>query len=72
MSTAKAITRNTLSASTLIGNSKIFWGFFLVAGVLFIIGGIAGFLAAKLLKSGAPPVPAMAIDEAIKTKQELN
>ena len=53
------------------GDNEIFWGFFLVAGVLFILGGIAGFLAAKLLKSGAPPVPAMAIDEAIKTKQEL-
>jgi uncharacterized membrane protein YqjE len=48
-----------------------FWGFFIVAAILFIIGGLAGFLAAKLFKSGAPPVPAMAIDEARKTKQEL-
>ncbi|HZO35410.1 MAG TPA: phage holin family protein [Solirubrobacteraceae bacterium] len=55
-----------------VDNSKIFWGFFLVAGVLFILGGLAGFLAAKLLKSGAPPVPAMAINEAKKTKQELS
>ena len=43
--------------------------FFLVAGVLFVLGGLAGFFAAKLLKSGAPPVPAMAIDEANKTKR---
>jgi uncharacterized membrane protein YqjE len=48
-----------------------FWGFFIVAAILFIVGGLAGFIAAKLFKSGAPPVPAMAIDEARKTKQEL-
>jgi uncharacterized membrane protein YqjE len=54
-----------------VGFSKIFWGFFLVAGILFVLGGVAGFVAAKLLKAGAPPVPGMAIDEAKKTKQEL-
>jgi uncharacterized membrane protein YqjE len=51
--------------------SDIFWGFFIVAGILFLLGGLAGFLAAKLFKSGAPPVPAMAIDEAKKTRREL-
>ena len=55
-----------------VPSSQIFWGFFVVAGILFAFGGLAGFLAAKLFKSGAPPMPAMAIDEARKTKQELS
>ena len=54
-----------------VGGKQIFWGFFLVAGVLFILGALAGFLAAKLLKAGSPPVPTMAIDEAKRTTQEL-
>jgi hypothetical protein len=41
-----------------------FWGFFLVAGVLLLIGGLAGFVAARALRSGAPPTPQMAIEEA--------
>lgn len=49
-----------------------FWGFFIVAGILFVVGGVAGLLAARLFKSGSPPVPAMAIDEARKTKEELS
>jgi uncharacterized membrane protein YqjE len=56
----------------LFPNSQFFWGFFLVAGVLFVLGALAGLLAAKLFKSGAPPVPQMAIDEAKKTKEELS
>jgi hypothetical protein len=48
-----------------IGNKlNYFWGFFLVAGVLFILGGIAGFLAARWLKSISSPAPEMAIEEA--------
>jgi hypothetical protein len=48
-----------------VGNDlNYFWGFFLVAGILFLLGGIAGYLAARWLKSGAPPAPAMAIEEA--------
>jgi uncharacterized membrane protein YqjE len=53
-------------------SNEFYWGFFLVAAVLFILGGLAGLLAAKLFKSGAPPVPQMAIDEARKTKEELS
>ena len=41
-----------------------FWGFLIVAGSLFLLGGLAGWLAAKLFKKGAPPTPQMAIDEA--------
>ena len=48
-----------------VGNSlNYFWGFYLVAGILFIVGGIAGFLAARWLKSVQSPTPDMAIEEA--------
>lgn len=55
-----------------VASDQIFWGFFIVAAVLFILGGFAGLIAAKLFKAGAPPVPQMAIDEAKKTKEELS
>ena len=41
-----------------------FWGFFLVAGVLFLLGGLGGFLAARAFKRGSPPKPELAIEEA--------
>jgi hypothetical protein len=48
-----------------VGNSlNYFWGFFLIAGILFVVGGIAGFLAARWLKSVQSPAPEMAIEEA--------
>jgi uncharacterized membrane protein YqjE len=55
-----------------VPNGQIFWGFFIVAAILLILGALAGLLAARLFKSGAPPVPQMAIDEAKKTKDELS
>ena len=48
-----------------------FWGFFVVAAIMFVFGGLAGLFAAKLFKKGAPPVPQMAIDEAKITKEQL-
>ena len=47
-----------------VNDNAIFWGFFVVAGALLILGVIAGLLAARWFKAGAPPVPEMAIDEA--------
>ena len=41
-----------------------FWGFLIVAGLLFVLGALAGWLAAKAFKAGSPPTPDMAIDEA--------
>ena len=41
-----------------------FWGFFVVAGVLLLLGGLAGFLAARAFKAGSPPAPELAIQEA--------
>lgn len=47
-----------------IFDNNIFWGYLVVAVLLFVLAGIAGFLAYKFVKKGAPPVPTMAIDEA--------
>jgi Putative Actinobacterial Holin-X, holin superfamily III len=47
-----------------VNDNAIFWGFFVVAGGLLILGAIAGLLAARWFRAGAPPVPEMAIDEA--------
>jgi hypothetical protein len=44
--------------------NTVFWGYFLVAGVLFLFGGLAGYLAARAFKRGSPPKPDMAIAEA--------
>jgi hypothetical protein len=48
-----------------------FWGFFLVAVLLFIFGGLAGFFAAKLFKKGSPPTPDMAIEEAQRIRETV-
>jgi hypothetical protein len=48
----------------LFPDGQFFWGFFVVAGVLFVFGGLAGFFAAKLVKAGSSPAPTMAIREA--------
>lgn len=55
-----------------VDDGAVFWGFFLVAAILFVLGGLAGLFAAKLIKKGSPPMPQMAIDEARKTREELS
>jgi uncharacterized membrane protein YqjE len=52
-------------------DNQIFWGFFVVAAVLFLLGALAGFIAARAMKSGSPPVPAMAIDEAKRIRETV-
>ena len=46
-------------------------GYLIVAGVLFLVGGLAGFLAARFFKKGTPPTPTMAIEEAQLIKATL-
>jgi uncharacterized membrane protein YqjE len=46
-------------------------GFFVVTAGLFVLAGLAGFLALRLFKKGAPPTPDMAIEEAKRTRAEL-
>ncbi len=45
-----------------------FWGFFVMAVILVLLGIIAGVIAARVVKRSAPPVPTMAIDEARKIR----
>jgi uncharacterized membrane protein YqjE len=48
-----------------------FWGFFVVAAVLFLLGALAGFVASRALKAGSPPTPALAIDEAKRIRETV-
>jgi uncharacterized membrane protein YqjE len=55
----------------LFPDEQFFWGFFVVAAVLFLVGALAGYIAARALKSGAPPTPQLAIDEAKRIKETV-
>jgi hypothetical protein len=56
-----------------IGNTyTYFWGFFAMALILVVLGALAGFVAAKLVKRGSPPVPTMAIAEARKIRETVS
>jgi uncharacterized membrane protein YqjE len=46
-------------------------GFAVVTGVLFLLGMLAGLLALRLFKKGSPPTPELAIEEARRTRAEL-
>jgi uncharacterized membrane protein YqjE len=52
--------------------NAIYWGFFAVAGGLFIVAGLAAFVAARWFRGGTPPTPEMAIDEAQRIRQTLS
>jgi hypothetical protein len=52
-------------------DGTFFWGFFVVAGALFLFGALAGFMAARAFKRGAPPTPDMAIDEAKRIRETV-
>jgi uncharacterized membrane protein YqjE len=48
------------------------WPGFLVEGLIFlVVGALAGYYAYRSLRSGSPPTPEMAIEEARKTRAEL-
>jgi uncharacterized membrane protein YqjE len=49
-----------------------FWGFFAMAVILLLLGALAGLLATKAVKKGAPPVPNMAIEEARKIRETVS
>jgi uncharacterized membrane protein YqjE len=52
-------------------SDQIFWGFFIVAGLLYLLGGLAGYLAARAVKAGSPPKPDMAIEEAKRIRETV-
>lgn len=49
-----------------------FWGFFAMAVILLALGALAGFIAARAVKRGSPPVPNMALEEARKIRQAVS
>jgi uncharacterized membrane protein YqjE len=49
-----------------------FWGFFAMAVILLLLGVLAGLVAARAVKKGAPPVPKMAIEEARKIRETVS
>jgi len=53
------------------GGTSFWLGYLIVAGALFLLGGIAGFLAARFFRKGSPPTPKMAIEEAQLIKATL-
>ena len=55
----------------LFEDNQFFWGFFMVAGVLLVFAGLAGYIAARAFKAGAPPAPNMAIEEARLIKETV-
>jgi hypothetical protein len=55
-----------------IGNQfTYFWGFFIMAAILIVLAVIAGLLAARAVRSSAPPVPEMAIEQARKIRDTV-
>jgi uncharacterized membrane protein YqjE len=55
----------------LFPDQQYFWGFFIVAAVLLLLGALAGYIASRAFKSGAPPTPQLAIDEAKLIKETV-
>jgi uncharacterized membrane protein YqjE len=51
--------------------NQVWQGYGVVTLVLFILAGLAAFIAARLFKKGAPPTPDMAIEEAKRTRADL-
>jgi len=46
-------------------------GFAVVTALLFMLAVVAGLLALRLFKKGSPPMPELAIEEARRTRAEL-
>lgn len=55
----------------IIGSDSPWLGYLIVAVVLFVLGALAGFIAARLVKRGAPPTPQMAIEEGKLIKETV-
>ncbi|HEY1774928.1 MAG TPA: phage holin family protein [Solirubrobacteraceae bacterium] len=51
---------------------EVFWGFFMMAGVLLLFAVLGGVLAFKAMRRGSPPAPTMAIDEARKIREAVS
>lgn len=52
-------------------DGNVWPGYFVEAALFLIVAALAGWIASKALKSGAPPVPEQAIEQAKLTKEML-
>jgi uncharacterized membrane protein YqjE len=52
-------------------DGNIWAGYFVTAAIFLLLAALAGWIASKALKAGAPPVPEQAIEEAKLTKEML-
>lgn len=52
-------------------DGNVWPGYFVEAALFLIVAALAGWIASKALKAGAPPVPEQAIEEAKRTKEML-
>jgi Putative Actinobacterial Holin-X, holin superfamily III len=55
-----------------VGDFAFFWGFFAMAVILVLLGVFAGFIAARAVKKGSPPVPSIAFEEARKIRETVS
>jgi len=53
-------------------DTGVWLGYLIVTVVLFILAAIAGLVAYRLVKGGAPPTPVMAIEEAQRVKETIS
>ena len=60
-----------LFAYELFPTGEIFWGYFMVTGLLLVFAVLAGWLAFRALRGGTPPAPTMAIEEARKIREAV-
>jgi Putative Actinobacterial Holin-X, holin superfamily III len=51
--------------------NAIWYGFAIVTGLLFLLAILAALVAHRLFKKGAPPTPDLAIEEAKRTRDDL-
>jgi putative superfamily III holin-X len=51
--------------------NNVWAGFAVVTGILFLLAIVAALIAVRLFKRGAPPTPDLAIEEAKRTRAEL-
>jgi uncharacterized membrane protein YqjE len=54
-----------------LSGDQIWVGFGLTAVIVLLLAALAGFLAYRWLRSGAPPTPDLAIEEAKRTREQL-
>lgn len=55
----------------LLDFEQVWLGFAIVFVILLVLGGIAVMLALRLFKSGSPPTPELAIEEARLTREAI-